>query len=513
MVTKLPFSTNSERNNRGSKRLYTILALSSVILLSTATANYHYIVHDGKNIEAFAYGDPPTICPNRYDAMFSSMIINNGTHTFNPMVTTTNSSITFDAQSAAGYNVTFTLHTTNRSSQNNTAPGSTWYRHTAYGFGLGKCVDNNMKPNQKITLSVHIVPPGSVEDNSTQSVEWGSWPRLAQITFHVHWHARTAVAAANTTSTGPSSPSPTITNKSSNASLSRSSPFSPSCGNTINRSTKLSSDIICPAGKIVGLRIGSNGTTLDLNGHRIIGKSTNRAMSVGIEVPSRVGNVTIRGPGMIKGFDTGIELDTSSNNTTNFNKTTSSSTSFPENTVRHILLIGNTSSTDRFSSDAGIRIAASSNNHIVDNVITGYRQFGIRIFGQANYNKITNNTLANNNGGGILVIDSRNNLLNHNTISGNDLYGVLVVGKSHNNIIDGNTIIDNNPRNNANSPHNGGEGIVLLSPSSGTTINRNIAIDNNYADAEDSNRKDDCWKSNNIFGVTIPSPLPSKCHQ
>jgi parallel beta-helix repeat protein len=513
MVTKLPFSANGDINNHGSKRLYTIFALASVILFSAATTQYHYIDEDGKSIQAFAYGDPPTACPNRYDATLLSITINNGTQTFNPISTTTNSSITFDAQPGAGYNVTFTLHTADQSSQNNTSPGSTWYRHTAYGFGLGKCTDNNLGPNRDITLSVHIEPPGTVKENSTQKVEWGSWPGIVQTVFRVHWHTL-ANATASMTSPASTSPPLTTANGSSNASHLTSSPSSPTCGDTITTSTRLSSDIICPPGMIVGLRIGSNGTTLDLNGHRITGHSTtNHRMSIGIKVSSNVGNVTLQGPGMIKGFDTGIELATST--TTNPNKTTPSSSlsSSHADTVKHIVLIGNTSSISRASNAAGIRVAASSNNHITDNIITGYRQFGIRIFEQANYNNVTNNNLVYNRQGGIWVRDSQSNHLDHNIISGNGLFGILVAGNSHNNTIDGNMLIDNNPRNNVNSIHNGGEGIVLRTSSSGTAINRNIAVGNNYADAEDSNRKVDCWKSNNIFGITRPSPLPSNCQQ
>ena len=88
---------------------------------------------------AFAHGDAPSTCENRYDAGIASMAIDNGTQTFNPM---SDSDLKFGAQIGAGYDVTFILHTANASSQNNTLAGSTWYRNTAFGFGSGVCVDD-----------------------------------------------------------------------------------------------------------------------------------------------------------------------------------------------------------------------------------------------------------------------------------------------------------------------------------------------------------------------------------
>jgi hypothetical protein len=136
---------------------------------------------------AFSHGDAPSTCENRYDADITSMTIDNGTQTFDP----TNPRLEFDAQMDTGYDVAFTLHTANASSQNNTLAGTTWYRITAFGFGSGVCVDN-AGPDQDVPISLHVDAPSGVPDGYEQSaVEWGSWPEIVQITYKVVWHDAT----------------------------------------------------------------------------------------------------------------------------------------------------------------------------------------------------------------------------------------------------------------------------------------------------------------------------------
>jgi hypothetical protein len=134
----------------------------------------------------FAHGDAPSTCENRYDANITSMTVNNGTRTFDPMA---NQGLQIDAKIDAGYDVTFILHTANQSSQNNTLSGSTWYRHSAFGFGAGVCVDS-ASPSQDIPVTVHVGAIPGIPDNYTQSsVEWGSWPRVVQVEYEVVWHS------------------------------------------------------------------------------------------------------------------------------------------------------------------------------------------------------------------------------------------------------------------------------------------------------------------------------------
>lgn len=134
---------------------------------------------------AFAHGAAPSTCENRYDAGIASMAIDNGTQTFDPM---SDSDLEFGAQIGAGYDVTFTLHTANASSQNNTLAGSTWYRNTAFGFGSGACVDD-AGPDKDVQLTMHVEVMPGVPDGYTQNgVEWGSWPDGSQVRYNVVWH-------------------------------------------------------------------------------------------------------------------------------------------------------------------------------------------------------------------------------------------------------------------------------------------------------------------------------------
>ncbi|HEX2615282.1 MAG TPA: hypothetical protein VHL10_07300, partial [Nitrososphaera sp.] len=134
----------------------------------------------------FAHGDAPSTCENRYDATITSMTVNNGTRTFDPMA---NPGLQIDAKIDAGYDLTFMLHTANQSSQNNTLPGSTWYRHSAFGFGDGVCVDS-AGPDHDMPVTVHVEAIPGIPDNYTQSrVELGSWPEVVQVTYEVVWHS------------------------------------------------------------------------------------------------------------------------------------------------------------------------------------------------------------------------------------------------------------------------------------------------------------------------------------
>jgi hypothetical protein len=115
------------------------------------------------------------------------MSIDNGTQTFDPMT----EELELHAQIGAGYDVTFTLHTANASSQNNTLAGSTWYRSTAFGFGNGACVDD-AEPDKDIPVTVHVEVMPGVPDGYTQNgVEWGAWPDSSQVRYNVVWHNAT----------------------------------------------------------------------------------------------------------------------------------------------------------------------------------------------------------------------------------------------------------------------------------------------------------------------------------
>lgn len=152
---------------------------------------------------AFSHGDAPSSCENRYDAKITSMTIDNGTAAFDPF---SNSELEFNAQISKGYDVTFTMHTANVSLLNNTLAGTTWYRHSAFGFGSGACV-NDAGPKEDISVTVHVAPPSGVPDGFQQNtVEWGSWPEVVQLTYAVTWHSSTPEQELQQNHTSPSEP-------------------------------------------------------------------------------------------------------------------------------------------------------------------------------------------------------------------------------------------------------------------------------------------------------------------
>jgi large repetitive protein len=83
------------------------------------------------------------------------------------------------------------------------------------------------------------------------------------------------------------------------------------CGDTVGQNTVLTADLVCPPG--FGLVAGADGITIDLGGKTIYcdGGQLNcqgTPSAVGIDVTGRK-NVTIKGPGTIYGFDSGIKIN------------------------------------------------------------------------------------------------------------------------------------------------------------------------------------------------------------
>lgn len=77
------------------------------------------------------------------------------------------------------------------------------------------------------------------------------------------------------------------------------------CGETVTQDTTLQDDLVdCPSGKN-GLTIGADGVTVDLNGHKIIGKS---GSATGIDNSYGHNGVKIIGDGFISGFTDGLEI-------------------------------------------------------------------------------------------------------------------------------------------------------------------------------------------------------------
>lgn len=137
--------------------------------------------------QAFAVDDAPSTCPNRYDGQIVFFEINNGTNTFDPI---TNPGVTFNVNSANSYDLTFVIHTSNMSSQNNTSVGTTWYHDDVFAFADAHCVPDSITttilPNQNVTLDGTLTNPHP--GYYSQSVFFATFSTLNNpVTYNVQW--------------------------------------------------------------------------------------------------------------------------------------------------------------------------------------------------------------------------------------------------------------------------------------------------------------------------------------
>ena len=165
------------------------------------------------------------------------------------------------------------------------------------------------------------------------------------------------------------------------------------CGATITQSTKLTHDLTnCPG---VGLRIGADGITLDLNGHTVAAAAKRNATAHGI---LNVGHdrVTIKG-GTVKGFGAyGVRLAG----------------------VRHNHVV-DMKMTANFT---GIGLVESSNNLVERSVMSGSRFVGVNLTG-GTANRVVHNEIAGSIGPGVLLQTSVGDHGSHNRVMDNAIDG------------------------------------------------------------------------------------------
>jgi parallel beta helix pectate lyase-like protein len=209
-----------------------------------------------------------------------------------------------------------------------------------------------------------------------------------------------------------------------------------SCGATITKNTKLTKDLVdCPG---VGIKIGADGITLDLNGHTVAAGVKRNPKAHGI---LNIGHdrVTIKG-GTVKGFGAyGVRLADAK-----------------RNVVRNMHMTGNFT---------GIGLVESSSNLVEHSDMSGSRFVGVNLTGGA-HNRVIANAITASVGLGVLVQTSVNdhgsdNRILDNVIEGN---GIQVNPGQLSARIAGNTI-----------RHAGSAGITAFEPS--TIIERNSAND------------------------------------
>ncbi|MGI0018774.1 MAG: fibronectin type III domain-containing protein [Nitrosotalea sp.] len=143
-------------NNRGTYFFSTVFVL--VLLASTSTfAN-----------QAFAMGQAPSTCNNRYDGTITALKVTINRQTYDPIA---NPGLTVSLDNDKTYDVAITIHTPDSSSQNNTLDGTTWYDTSAPGYQLGTCV-NGAGPDQDITVTLSEGHPANMAPDAIQTVTW-----------------------------------------------------------------------------------------------------------------------------------------------------------------------------------------------------------------------------------------------------------------------------------------------------------------------------------------------------
>lgn len=209
-----------------------------------------------------------------------------------------------------------------------------------------------------------------------------------------------------------------------------------SCGATITKDTKLTKDLVnCPG---VGITIGADDITLDLNGHTVAAAAKRNPKAHGI-LNKGHDHVTIKG-GTVKGFGAyGVRLADAK-----------------RNVVRNMHMTANFT---------GIGLVESSNNLVEHSDMSGSRFVGVNLTGGA-HNRVVANAITASVGLGVLVQTSVNdhgsdNRILDNVIEGN---GIQVNPGQASAQIAGNTI-----------RHAGFAGIAAFEPS--TIIERNSAND------------------------------------
>ncbi len=132
--------------------------------------------------EAYAMGQAPSTCNNRYDGTITVMKITIGARTYDPIA---HPGLSFQLRNDRSYTVTFTIHTQNQSSQNNTLDGTTWYDTDVQGYQLGTCV-SGAAPNQDMTITATESHPANLAPQTTQNVTWSTL-MPGSVTYNVKW--------------------------------------------------------------------------------------------------------------------------------------------------------------------------------------------------------------------------------------------------------------------------------------------------------------------------------------
>ncbi|MDP8888792.1 MAG: right-handed parallel beta-helix repeat-containing protein [Thermoproteota archaeon] len=187
-----------------------------------------------------------------------------------------------------------------------------------------------------------------------------------------------------------------------------------SCGQVITKDVILLKDIECPG---VGMIVGTDGITINLNNHRLSLANNTDTLSIpkieeiGILVPGQK-NITINGPGAITGFDKAIEFAGSERGYVLGLKLTDNNIGLSLKASDKITIYRS------FIEENTIGIASQSSKDalIVSNQVSQNTDEGIVLMGSNNFIIGTNNLIGNGNIGMFLDVSSFNNTISSNNI-------------------------------------------------------------------------------------------------
>jgi len=247
------------------------------------------------------------------------------------------------------------------------------------------------------------------------------------------------------------------------------------CGSTVSADVVLTEDLMCTSGP--GLIVGADGITIDLAGRTIscVGSYLScqgNTSAIGIDV-GNVSAVTIKGPGTIYGFDTGIKLSgtaKASITSLTISGPQSNSTLYTHRGTATGILVEN---------------SACPGTILIDGNDVSWHRYGIRLVSAACVKIQRNMVYANNNDSaesfGILLVDTGGNTLTNNTVTNNGFHntylypdaglfdaGIALEGSG----TTGNRIAQNTVESNC------GDGVAARTSAAGNTISNNTVRQN-----------------------------------
>ncbi|MDE1863381.1 MAG: right-handed parallel beta-helix repeat-containing protein [Thaumarchaeota archaeon] len=284
------------------------------------------------------------------------------------------------------------------------------------------------------------------------------------------------------------------------------------CGQTINQSVKLDSDLNCMHSGTDGLKIGANNITLDCAGHTITGPASYYREATGLDGISvtNASGITVKNC-HVTYFDNGYVLSNSSNDILVRDKA--------DNNGKYGFAVTSHSGNNRLDNDEaandggyGFAVAMDSiGNRILDSLSSGNSEAGFVsltrsngttfendisyknmqdgfILSSSSGGSLANNLAQENAYSGFALFGSAGDNLGNNTSRANGMGGYLIVASS------GNMLTGNE------AERNGQDGFLADSGSADNSISANISDGNSGMGYEDSSLGGGTSSTGNVYG-------------